>query len=468
MNKTRKTWSLALLGLAFGIILSSCSQVMPNPTLETQAIDLDLVGLNGKKLFAYAQTNCPIDQFDIPGQGFRARGSTGGLAVLEPPYAAMPTAITSPGVVGTDVYNLAALSALSRNVTILVVDDFNGDTTVVPVKPPVYKLGPDVFNLPSRGFSTVLGRRLRELDAEVSRLEATNQIAHGTLVMNHINAMILGTGQYSATDTDIRDGKVSFKNMTTGRFIRVWAVDTEDLDTEAITPRMYTALFSALETHKQIVVNMSFSIVPCTMKDDFAANRSRYPTFQSYANTVATANDALRGSTETIAQFRNRVRRQLTTPFDNDPLHEVIQSPNITGQLGSTGNLIYVSSSGNFGLGYSMSPADWPEVVSASSNDTGSGTSGFSNKGEVMVTGAWYTLTDPANINGVGFNQDKVAYAGTSFSSPALAVFSAFDIARATPKCEMELDAASAPIPDIAHAPFNDKPLADAIPAYCD
>jgi Subtilase family len=464
MNKTGKTWSLALLGLAFGVILSSCSQVMPNLMLETQAIDL--VGLNGKKLFAYAQTNCPIDQFDIPGQGYRARGSTGGLAVLDPPYDAMPTAITSPGVVGTDVYNLAALSALSRNVTILVVDDFNGDTTVAPVRPPVYKLGPDVFNLPSRGFSTVLGRRLSELDAEVSRLEATNQIAHGTLVMNHINALILGTGQYSTADRDIRDGKVSFKNMTTGRFIRVWAVDTEDLDTETITPRMYTALFSALETHKQIVVNMSFSIVPCTMRDDFAANRSRYPTFQSYALAIADANEALRGGTD-ITLFRNRVRKQLTTPFDNDPLHEVIQSANLTGQLGSTGNLIYVSSAGNFGLGYSMSPANWPEVVSASSNDTGSGRSVFSNKGEVMVTGAWYTLTDPANINGVGFSQDKVAYAGTSFSSPALAVFSAFDIARSTPKCKMELDAVGTPIPDIAHPLFDDKPLADAIPAYC-
>jgi hypothetical protein len=175
--------------------------------------------------------------------------------------------------------------------------------------------------------------------------------------MNHINAMILGTGKYDGGELDISDGKVSLKNSSTGAYIHVQAVDTEDLDTVTITPKMYEALFRTLETQNQIVVNMSFSIVPCTVKADFAANRSRYPTFESYANAVATANDALRGSTETVAQFRSRVRRQLTTPFDNDPLQALIKSGNVTGQLGKNGNLLYVSSAGNFGLGYSMYPA---------------------------------------------------------------------------------------------------------------
>jgi hypothetical protein len=461
-------WSFIALGLALGLLLSSCSQVTPEANLEPQGPTLPLVGLNGKQLFIYEQTNCPIDQFDIPGQGWRARGSTGGLAVLEPPYSDMPTAITSPGAVGTDLYNLAALSSLSRDVTILVVDDFNGDTTLSPVKAPVYKLGKDVFTLPSRGFSTTLGPRLRQLDTEVRRLESTNQLSHGALVMNHINAMILGTGNYDGGELDISDGKVSLKNSSTGAYIHVQAVDTEDLDTTTITPRMYEALFRTLETQNQIVVNMSFSIVPCTVKADFAANRSRYPTFQSYTNAVATANDALRGSTETVAQFRSRVRRQLTTPFDNDPLYTLIKSDNVTGQLGTNGNLLYVSSAGNFGLGYSMYPAAWREVVSVSSSDFKAGRSVFSNRGEVMVTGAWYTLTDPASINGVGSDTDKVVYAGTSFSSPALAVFSAFDIARDTPKCEMEISSTGVPIPDTAHTLFDDKPLADAIPSYCD
>jgi hypothetical protein len=109
-----------------------------------------------------------------------------------------------------------------------------------------------------------------------------------------------------------------------------------------------------------------------------------------------------------------------------------------------------------------------PEVVSVSSSDFKAGRSVFSNRGEVMVTGAWYTLTDPASISGIGSDTDKVVYAGTSFSSPALAVFSAFDIAQETPKCETELSSIGVPIPDIAHTLFDDKPLADAIPSYCD
>ena len=399
----------------------------------------------------------------MPGQGFRARGATGGLAALQPPYTAMPTAITNPAILGEEVYNLAALSDLSRNVTILVIDDFNGDTTLSPVKPPVYKLGKDVYKLSERSFSTNLNTRLSQLDTELARLETTNQISHGAMVMNHINAMILGSGHYSAGELDISDGRVSIKNIHTGRYIHVQAVDTEDLDTSEVASRMNAALQTELDKNrKQIVVNMSFAIVPCTVRDDFEANRALYPTFQHYSNEVATANDALRGTTETVTQFRNRVRRELTRPFDGDPIQTLIKSNNVTVQLGTTGNLIYVAAAGNFGLGYSMFPAAWPEVVSASSNDADATTrSVFSNKGEVMLTGAWTILTNPAGINGTSSDNNKVVYAGTSFSSPALSVFSAFDIAQAVPQCEMEL-ATGAPIPDIAHSLFDDKPLAQA------
>jgi Subtilase family len=473
MKKNISGSILAILGLTVALILSACNQVASDIHLEPQGPTLPLLGLQGQKLFTISNKNCPIDQFDIPGQGFRARGASGGLVVLQPPYDAMPTAITNPAAVGTEVYSLAALSALSRGVTILVVDDFNGNTKVTPARPPVYKLGIDVFTWPARstGLSTIPTTRSSQLDTELRRLEATNQIAHGTLVMNHINAMILGSGHYNGGELNISDGRVSIKNINTGSYINVQAVDTEDLDTTVIAPRMRTAIWMEINNNrKQIVVNMSFSIVPCGVKNDFVANRAMYPTFQHYANAVAAANDALRmrSPTETIAQFRNRVRRELTTPFDNDPLLNIIKNKNISGALGKGGNLIYVAAAGNFGLGYSMYPAAWPEVVSASSNDASAGRSGFSNRGEVMVTGAWYRLTDPANINGVGFDAPKVVYAGTSFSSPALAVFSVFDIARATPKCEMELSSTGVPIPDIAHIPFDDKPLAGAIISYCD
>jgi hypothetical protein len=472
-QKKQQTTIWSLVALVLGLLLGGCSQSTPeNVLLESQAHQIPLLrGLDGKELFSYEQTNCPVDQFDMPGQGWRAKGSTGGIAALVPPYTAMPTALTEPAVVGQDIYALAALSSLSRSVTILVVDDFNGDTTVSPVKPPVYKLGIDVFKLDTLGFSSVLSTRLMQLDAELERLESTNQISHGAMVMNHINALILGSGHYTGLDTNIADGQVSFQNIDTEKLIQVKAVDTEDLDTTVVASRMQNAILNEINgNRKQIVVNMSFAIVPCTVKDDFEANRAAYPTFQHYANAVATANDDLRGPTETEVQFRNRVRRELTRPFDNDPLRTTIKSNNITGQLGTDGNLLYVASSGNFGLGYSMFPAAWPEVVSASSNDAGStAKSVFSNKGEVMLTGAWFMLTDPANINSTGILVDEnVVYAGTSFSSPGLAVFSAFDIAQAAPRCEMELSSTSAPIPDIAHTPLDDAPLADAILIYCD
>lgn len=97
--------------------------------------------------------------------------------------------------------------------------------------------------------------------------------------------------------------------------------------------------------------------------------------------------------------------------------------------------LNYVASSGNFGLPYAMYPAAWPEVVAVSAQyavPTASydpRTSGFANAGEILAPGALYELSRTSDDTQV------VSYAGTSFSAPVVALFTALDLMRDVPAC---------------------------------
>jgi hypothetical protein len=443
--------------------LSGCGVSKPiDEVLDTAGLGnlVELQGLNRTPLFKPAGKNCPADDFDIPGQGYRAQGSSGGLAVLtEPPYTKMPTAVGSPQSVGTNIYTLANSSASGipkNNVTILVVDDFNGD--VARGEASVYQLGADVFALPGLGLPKKLSLRLSELDKELGRLETTKQISHGAVVINHINALIMGTGQYTLSKNAITNGEVEFRHIVSSQFIKVRAVDTEDLDTDAIMPNMQAAILGALAETNRVVVNMSFSIVPCNVKDDFAANRATFPSFELYSNAVALANSALKGSAETQAHFLKRVRQALITPMPNDLVHDLITDAVVIG-VGEEQRLIYVAAAGNFGLTFSMYPAAWENVLSTSANNFGTRPvkSAFSNYGEIMMTGSWFRLTNPAGINGPFLDAPSVVYAGTSYAAPDLTVFSALDLSLPTPHCDLPQTRVGS---ELDHADFTN-PLFD-------
>jgi hypothetical protein len=97
-----------------------------------------------------------------------------------------------------------------------------------------------------------------------------------------------------------------------------------------------------------------------------------------------------------------------------------------------------------------MYPAAWPEAISVSSHDVGSGLSSFSNRGEIMITGAWFRLTNPAGIHGGYTPAPDVVYAGTSFAAPAVTVFTAYELAHDIPQCGLRQDQST---PDLGYGP---------------
>jgi hypothetical protein len=233
-------------------------------------------------------------------------------------------------------------------------------------------------------------------------------------------------------------------------------VNTEGFDTSLIAPRLESA-FSQLRSlgYGSIAINVSFAIVPCSVRTNFEDNRATYPTFESYARRVAEINSVP----------LDTVFRTIRRPVANDPLYTVIQGggqiPPLPGEI-----RVYVAAAGNYGLTYPMYPAAYPEVIGVSSKDVGGSRSDFSNKGEIMITGAWFRLTNPASLNGSFGNAPNVVYAGTSFSAPAVSVFTAYDLASAMPKCALQTAAPT--YPDLAYGPpWLNKRLEPATIAYC-
>jgi Subtilase family len=425
---------IRLLTILTGLLLTlltACTSTIEEPL---EALANPLFGLSGTLLIQPDQGNCPVDELQIPGEKPRLNGSTGGLAVLNAPYENQPTSLTYPTGTGQYVQKVAALyGAPTRNTGILVVDDFQGGP---------FTLNQAVYDLQNESFPTDDPiARAEALQARLDELQEAGLVAHGPFVFNHINALLVAAGYTRISVGEAITGLARFRH-TNGTRIYVKAVDIEDFDTSVIAQRVsqgLNALRRAPYFVSNIAVNMSFAVVPCSVLFDFDA--SDLPTFESYIDALLDSNPG-----STLAQ----IRRAIITPVSPDPLYNLI-----SGTLFQP-STVYIAAAGNYSLTFPMFPAAWPEVISIASHDVGSsGIATFSNRGEVMITGGWFRLTNPAGINGLMTNAPRVVYQGTSFSAPAAAVFTAIDLASSPPRCALQV--ALPTRPDLAYAPtLND------------
>jgi Subtilase family len=425
----RTILSIALVTSLFFALLTACTSAREEPL---EALARTIKGLGGKPLL-HGSDNCPIDDLDIPGEILRTSGSTGGLAVLtEPPYQGQPTAITDPTGTGQYVRDVAArYGTPSHNTGILVVDDFQGGH---------YTLDQAVFDLPDTPFPTHDPlKRATALQAKLDELQALDKLPHGAFVFNHVNALLVGAGYTRISVNEKTSGLAIFQHRN-GAKIYVKAVDIEDFDTGVIAARVIAGLNFLRQPRinvTTIAVNMSFAVVPCSVREDFRANRANYPTFETYRDELLKRNGGI-----TLEQ----IHRAIITPISPDLLQGLISS---TLFQPST---VYIASAGNYGLPFPMYPAAWSPVLSVSSHDfSTTKLSNFSNRGEVMMTGAWFKLTNPAGINGRMFDEPQVVYQGTSFSAPAAVVFTAIDLASNPVRCGMQVALPNQP--DLAYAP---------------
>lgn len=420
---------IRFLAILTGLLLSLLTACTTTSSEPLEALSNPLFGFSGTLLIQPNQGNCPIDDLDIPGEIPRVNGSTGGLAVLNASYKGQPTSLTYPTGTGQHVKNVAALYGTpARDTGILVVDDFQGGP---------FTLNQAVYDLQNEPFPTNDPiARAEALQTRLDELQDAGLLAHGQLVFNHINALLIGAGYTRISVGEAVTGLAIFQH-TNGTKIYVKAVDIEDFDTSIIRDQVFAGL-SALDGLgiTDIAVNMSFAVVPCSVLFDFEI--SDLPTFESYIDALLDANP---GTT------LDQIRAAIITPVFPDPLYTLI-----SGTLFQP-STVYIAAAGNYSLSFPMYPAAWPEVISVSSHEVHSKKiSTFSNRGEVMITGGWFRLTNPAGINGAMTSAPRVVYQGTSFSAPAVSVFTAIDLASNPPECGLQVGVVPFR-PDLAYAP---------------
>ena len=280
--------------------------------------------------------NCPVHEFNLPGQGLRALGAglralgaglravgaVGGLFLLEPGGSSAGDTIVrlvEPAEVGgwaAAIPNGAPTP--QQNAAILVVDDFGP-----PGSDPIYTLDPGFFD---PGGTLTL--------AQLEALVAGGRFSHGALVMHHIVATLAGAGFDLEKPTPATSGafRIFTRSADAGlpqharRSVMVAAVDTEGLDTDVISARIENAL-AALNYYNseldldtfQVAINMSFAIVPCVVLDDFEASNAL--TFEDYVAAL--------GADHQIAEeFYDELAILLLTPLgvEAEPLLDRIEA----------------------------------------------------------------------------------------------------------------------------------------------
>jgi hypothetical protein len=381
--------------------------------------------------------------FSAVGAGFSAVGAVGGFLVIdleEVPFPIDTTTIDlmNPGDAGQLVTNIAGLTTSGLNkVAILVVDDF--------------KFGEvEVYELPGK----LLNEKFMNED-EVNNLFVglieNKQLSHGALVLHHMLELVKGAGyEVFNNQLDNAGRYIEFKPVNgNGPMLLVQAVDTEGFNTDQIPNKIKASLERVTSLgYSHAVVNMSFAIVPCVVQKDFAASRpgiGDITDFLDYLIALARSNGI---NYDVSAEEFDQL---VTSPLGTDPLITYLDNPVPFLNNSEILSLVHVASSGNFGNNFQLLPAALPSVIGVGSvNKIAGGFGGpswFSNDGEVMAPGALQRLNNKGRF--------AISYAGTSFAAPAVALFTARDLAQFDPRCGGRLVNGSFVAPALAHGEEN-------------
>lgn len=393
-----------------------------------------------------------------------------------------PTGVTpiSPLAVIPSISAQAA-PGLAEQAAIIVVDDFNGNARQ-----------PGVYFIDQQEGATLAGLQSGATEAEVAALETNRQYSHGALVFNHTLAL-LHAADLSAAESSAVNQIAAVPNFRvfelevftpTERLplivpavvfprlgVTVVALDTQDfstevISTEVIAPRLQATIRTlAQQRISRFAVNLSFGLVPCSVLADIEASRQPDLTFEDYQQEVLDANNL------DAAEFRDDLVNILTTPVGTDPLLTGAET-NPEG-LGAV-EISYLAASGNYRLPYSLFPGYWSEFVAVSASaatDTQVKDADYSNTGEVLMMGGYYTLTayDPRTDTFVDYPNIRIA--GTSFAAPVLSVFTALGFTNEPPSCRPDpvspLAFFKTDPPVVTPLPALDLPLPDALSRYC-
>lgn len=404
--------------IALGLTLIGVSAAQPqaiNVNLPTSANFMDedgktfklTVSPNSGELRIDAKTShCLSDSIETPGQAWRANISTGGVTLL----AAQKTTIM-PWVRGQQL-GLGTIRPLTRRVNILVIDKFE-----------------------STGFPLKEGGPLLKLS-----------LNHGNLVIAHLNGVLktVNGGSFKVFHIDIDRARAVSGN--------------EQVTTKAFLTYLKREMQSSLKeinTKSPLVINMSIAILPCELQKRYADFRDAAAVlkppkrlrFRQFLDEVARLNHH-QGDTESYIE-------SIIVPISfQDPLQDWLNEQKLAWEEKKV-PFVAVASSGNYGLPFQTMPAAWPQVLGvAASSVTASGVkTDWSDAGDVLEIGEWYTfgtaipqssfknilsaieVSASGSTTTHGVQSNVFAYLGTSFAAPTVTAALAVALGKANSNC---------------------------------
>lgn len=415
-----------------------------------------VLGIVSDTLFA-GTGNCPSPYLTLPGQGLQAVGA--GLQAVGAGLQAVgavgglfhggpedPDKFMLASAMGTEIrdYLPAGSGAFAkRDAVVFVVDDFSSGYGLM-----------DLFT------------------ADLS--QAAPEVSHGALVMQHLRELAGLPGDFDPVPAGYGPGGQPYYVLPVGaNFLYLQTVDTGGGDTEETARQLRVAVdyYTSVKSVTYMVVNMSFAIVPCSVLDDYRL-ATQLSTFDDYLLALASVNSVSN-------QYRDRFNQLVSSPVHvpDDELLNFLADPGT-----DSVNLLQVASAGNYGNCYALYPAALAHVISVGALEPAGGenielctdppvplaqsggnyvVSGYSNLAEVAAPGGLFKLGMAGD--------DYLAYAGTSFSAPAVSLFLALDSMLSTPGCQIP---AAGTVPALADGVYDMLPFyADVVPSalgtYC-
>ena len=399
-----------------------------DPTVSINDVEIEpdvLTAIRSGPLINEDLGSCILSDFSFNPQPFRVRGTP--FRVRGTPFRVRGT---SDEILVDGVAAIAA-SSIGKDFQTTLADFIDGN-----VQEDVGIVVLDDFGEATYFLDSIMFEVEELLPEMLIEFETQGFSSHGALVMNHMNGVLEGLGTFELAN--VSAGTVTWQHKDTGKKLVIKAAVPNDFETGEVAAALGDAISSLrAEGINNIVTNMSFIILPCSIVKDFVVQKIIYPSLFDYLATVVEDNvRAVMNRQNIPAILTNEVAEQVSTlvidalkPVDTegDPLRlAMLAEPNV----------LFVGAAGNFGRDVAAYPAAWDEVLAVSASLSGE-KADFSNTGDVMVAGAWFQLGNPAGLNGDGLSSSSVVYAGTSFAAPAVSVFSALDLANGG-RCALE------------------------------
>ena len=293
-----------------------------------------------------------------------------------------------------------------------------------------------------------------QLEEGAASKPKTYSLSHGSLVLDHLRAVLVGAGFQA------EPGALVYRFPLSGNRVHLYKVEVGGRSTLQVVTEIRKALQTAdVSASSRMVINMSLAMIPCQLQENYDANKVIFSKYQRLYRFNDYLHDLYLVNPQNPPVMENQFIASILNPASvsaNEPLYQFVTNLHF-----KYPQSVVVASSGNYGLQISTMPAAWPGVVGVGASDPEGNPAiidglKWPDVGDVTEVGQWFHLqtadsqvgcarTSRANcvlistpgIGAIGeiLDTGALSYRGTSFSAPTVTAYIAMAMLAPTPQC---------------------------------